>query len=322
MGSPIRAVTPNRDSSGAARNAEQLEAEIARSRAEIGQTLEALHGRLNPRVLKEDLLSQFQEGKEAVKADLREELHSAKAAFAEEFHDIKDQVFTGVKAEITEAKAALRNATVGKVETMLHDTKESVQSASRSLSTTIKENPVPAVLVGAGLLWMFASSRAKSHGTNLRGEVGRMAQQAHEAVRGDSDTAAGKANRIAQDVKDSVGEATRATGQKLSQLADHVGATGNTVSERTETLFHEHPLAIGAAVLGLGALLGIAIPITRKEAELMGPARQNLMDRAGDLAANVSARVKEGAERLKNEMREGERGQDGSNEDRSETNEV
>src|SRR5688572_24555080 len=97
MGSPNRAVTPSRDSSPEARNADQLEAAIERSRADIGETLDALHGRLNPRVLKEELLAQFQEGKEAVKADLQAEFHSAKAALAAEFHDIKDQVFTGVK---------------------------------------------------------------------------------------------------------------------------------------------------------------------------------------------------------------------------------
>ena len=184
MGSTTSAVTPSRGSSTQSRNAEQLEAAIVRSRAEIGETLEALHGRLNPRVLKEELLQQFQEGKEAVKADLQAELHSAKAALATEFHDIKDQVVTGVKTEVTEAKAALRKATLGKVETMLHHTKESVQTASHSFTTTIKENPAPAVLVGAGLLWMLAASRAKSHGTGLGAEVGRMAHTAGEAVKG------------------------------------------------------------------------------------------------------------------------------------------
>lgn len=311
MGSTTSAVTPSRGSSTQSRNAEQLEAAIVRSRAEIGETLEALHGRLNPRVLKEELLQQFQEGKEAVKADLQAELHSAKAALATEFHDIKDQVVTGVKTEVTEAKAALRKATLGKVETMLHHTKESVQTASHSFTTTIKENPAPAVLVGAGLLWMLAASRAKSHGTGLGAEVGRMAHTAGEAVKGAAHTAGDKVEAIAHDVKESVGEATRATSRELSQFADRVGATGSTVTERTQTMFRQHPLAIGAAVLGLGALLGMAIPITRKEAELMGDARQNLADRAGDLAADASARLKQGTERVATELKKAVQGKSG-----------
>ena len=296
MGQATRAVTPSGSSRGERPSAEQLEAGIARSRAEIGETLEALHGRLNPRILKEEFLQQFHEGKDAIKADLKAEVHSAKAALANEFHEIKDQVFTGVKTEVTEAKAALREATVGKVETMFHDTKESVQNASHSLSTTIKENPVPAVLVGAGLLWMFASSRAKSHDTDLRSEVSRVTHRAGDAVRDASHSAREKVQGITHDVKE-------ATSREFSHLADRVGATGNTPAERTETLFRQHPLAIGAAVLGLGALLGMAIPITRKEAELMGNARQKVMDRAGDLAANAGTRLKEGAERVKSELK-------------------
>jgi len=310
MGSTIRAVTPSRDSSGEVRNADQLQAAIVRSRAEIGATLEALHGRLNPRVLKEELLQQFQEGKDAVKADLQAELHSAKVALAAEFHDIKDQVFTGVKTEVAEAKVALRQATLGKVETMLHDTKDSVQNASRSLTTTIKENPVPAALVGAGLLWMLAASRAKSHGNGLGAEVGRMAHQAGDAVRGVAHTAGEKVEGIAQDVKESVGEATRATSREFSHLAERARATGSTVTERTETMFREHPLAIGAAALGLGALVGMAIPITRKEAELMGDARQNLADFAGDVAADAGARLKQGTERVTSELKRSARGED------------
>jgi ElaB/YqjD/DUF883 family membrane-anchored ribosome-binding protein/flagellar hook-basal body complex protein FliE len=311
MGSPTRAVTRGRDSSDEERDSDEIEAAIERSRAEIGHTLEALHGRLNPRVLKEELLQQLQEGKEAVKADLKEEYQAAKVAFAEEFHEIKDEVFTGVKAEVTEAKAAIREATLGKVETMLHETKESVQHASHSLRTTIKENPVPAVLVGAGVLWMVAASRAKSHGTVLGDEVRRVAHQAGDAVKGAAHAAGEKVEGMAQGVKESVGEATRATGRELSHLADRVGATGSTMTERTETMFHQHPLAVGAAVLGLGALLGMAIPMTRKEAELMGDARQSLADRAEDLAADARSRFKQGVERVTNELKKGADGQDG-----------
>lgn len=156
---------------------------------------------------------------------------------------------------------------------------------------------------------MFAASRAKSHGTGLSAEVGRMAHQAGDSVKGAAHNAGEKVQGIAQDVKESVGEATRATGRELSHLADRVGATGSTMTERTETLFHEHPLAIGAAVLGLGALLGMAIPLTRSEAKLMAPARQKLLDRAEDLAADAGARLKQGTERMTSELKKAADGQ-------------
>ena len=311
MGSTIRAVTPSSDSTSDPQSADEIQAAIERSRAEIGQTLEALHGRLNPRVLKEEVLQQFHEGKEAVKAELQEEVHSAKAALAAEFNDIKEQVFTGVKTEVQEAKVALREATLGKVETMIHDTKESMQSASHSLATTIKENPVPAVLVGAGLLWMFAASRAKSHGTDLNVEVGRIAHQAGDAVKGAAHTAGEKVEGFAHDVKESVGQATRATRSELTHWADRVGASGSNMTQRTETMFRQHPLAIGAVVLGLGAILGMAIPITRKEAELMRETRQNLMDRAGDLAADAGTRLKQGTEKVTSEIKKAVQGNEG-----------
>ena len=53
-------------------------AQIARTRDEMGATIEELHGRLNPVVLKEQALEQFHEATETVKEELQLRLKEAK----------------------------------------------------------------------------------------------------------------------------------------------------------------------------------------------------------------------------------------------------
>jgi hypothetical protein len=45
-------------------------------------------------------------------------------------------------------------------------------------------------------------------------------------------------------------------------------------------LLDENPWKVGAAALGLGFVAGLALPLTRKENELLGETRERLLERA------------------------------------------
>ena len=67
-----------------------------------------------------------------------------------------------------ELKSDIRDATIGKVENMAQQTADMVSDAQRSIMQSIRENPVPAVMVGIGLGSMIlnASNRKKQMGSS------------------------------------------------------------------------------------------------------------------------------------------------------------
>lgn len=300
MGTRTDSVTGSAEALRATQDADDLAKAIVHSRAEIEGTLEEIQGRLSPRALKEELLQQFQEGKDALKEDLQTEFHEAKAAIAAEFLDAKERMIACAKTDYSDAKIAFREATIGKVETMVQSTQDSMRSATRSLVTTIKENPVPTALVGVGLLWMFTAARSKHHGRDAvhsGGDAIRMGRDATSAL-GRATHAAGETMEdAASKVKASVSEAARGAPRGISEFAGDAGAAGRRLGHRAERLFEERLVAVGAGVLVAGALVGMAIPITRKETEWMGDARHGFSERAGRLVDKVGSQLHDGAER-------------------------
>ena len=55
----------------------------------------------------------------------------------------------------------------------------------------------------------------------------------------------------------------------------------------------ENPLAVGAVALALGAAVGFAIPLTKKENEYMGEYRDNMLEKAQETAQDALGTVKQ-----------------------------
>ena len=61
-----------------------------------------------------------------------------------------------------QAKDAVRDATVGRVQDMASNITETARDTGSTLMDTIRENPLPAALVGIGVGWLFLSARRKA----------------------------------------------------------------------------------------------------------------------------------------------------------------
>jgi uncharacterized protein YjbJ (UPF0337 family) len=82
-------------------------------------------------------------------------------------------------------------------------------------------------------------------------------------------------------------------------LADHA----QEATEQVEEKFEQNPMALGAVALALGVAVGSAVPSTRREARLMGDARDRLVDTARDKAGEVRDRARNVAERAAPEVK-------------------
>ena len=206
-----------------------------------------------------------------------------------------------------EAKAAIKN--------VAHDAVSNVGEQARRtgsrLAEAIRENPLPVIAVGAGVTWLLT----KRSSSDISGD--RMARYAYTGPDrrqgGSWQQSSGIKARVGEavsGVKETVSEAASGIAGRASDLAsgtqERVGEFGGQARRRTQrvktNLQHaaeENPLivAVGAAVVGLA--LGLLIPGTERENELMGETRDKLVDRAGETAERVKEAAVEAGREVK-----------------------
>ena len=173
---------------------------------------------------------------------------------------------------------------------------------------TIRQNPLPAALTGIGLGWLLMSAR--SSGSSRQGRYGAGVYTHDYPSRYEGQHSTGgttSAGEVVGRARDTVGETATQTQDKAGELAnrtqDKVGNLGNQARYQTQRasggfqrMLHENPLAMGALGIGVGAALGLAIPETNKEHEVMGEARDNLVDKAQEKVQETQEKVQQVAE--------------------------
>ncbi|MFL6262438.1 MAG: hypothetical protein ACJ76Y_22290 [Thermoanaerobaculia bacterium] len=139
-----------------------------------------------------------------------------------------------------------------------------------------------------------------------------------------------------QDVAGSAKEALSSAGDKVSDLAgrtkEQASELGHQVADKASTLGHqvtdrasglrrqaktqvrrarvgfwqtmeENPLMVGAATLALGVIVGLVLPSTDKEDELMGETRDHLLDEVKETGQQVLDKSKHVAEAVADKVK-------------------
>ncbi len=154
--------------------------------------------------------------------------------------------------------------------------------------------------------------------------IGNAAGTVGSAVGSATDTVGNTVGSAAGAVGDTVGTAAGAVGEALGMTASTVGntigsavgAVGDTVGGAAagtqdvarglvgeiqhqasqvgngfQKLARENPLAVGVAGVAVGSLIGLLVPETAGERQLMGGARDTLMDKAAETAQDTMQKV-------------------------------
>ena len=315
-------VTPNPNSDvrsyPSEKDPEQIEQEIEETRAEMSHTLDAIQRKLSPGQLMDQVLGYFRS----------------------EFGNVPGEV----------------GSTFGEV-------RSTVGEFGSNLGRTVRENPMPVVLVGAGLAWLMMSSssrqpasprrpysseewyttpssRSPSMGERLgeaESKVGAATGRAGDRVSGAASSATHKASEVASSATHKAGEVASSASHRLGEMSDaardqmgravqgaraRAGETASQVRYQAERLgdmaYHqtervrsefshllqEQPLVLGALGIALGAALGASLPMTRREDEVMGETRDELMQRAKEGGREQLHKAQRVAEAALNTARE------------------
>jgi hypothetical protein len=167
-------------------------------------------------------------------------------------------------------KEGIREATIGRIEDMAREAGQRLNDAGTGLVQTIKDNPVPAVIAGAGIAWLFMGKSSSSRSSVHAGTVDKAKE-------------------------------------KVADLAEHaresVSSAASPGIEGTRSAFEENPLAIAAGVMALGLVAGLLAPATRSESRVLGDAGEKIVDRVSDVARDTAEKAQHVAERVMEETK-------------------
>ncbi len=149
-----------------------------------------------------------------------------------------------------------------------------------------------------------ASDKASHFAHQVSDTAGNLAHQVTDTTSHLAQQASGAANQLVHQASDKASYLAH----QASEAADHAAqqarwAAGEARNQArraevraTETM-HENPLAVGAVALAVGAVVGLALPRTRREDELMGGLRDHLLEQAQNAAQDAMMGAQHLAER-------------------------
>jgi ElaB/YqjD/DUF883 family membrane-anchored ribosome-binding protein len=240
----------------------------------------------------------------------RGEIERTRAGMSETVDAIQERLSPENLKE--QAKDRVKEATVGKA-----------QEAGSSIVDTIRQNPLPAALTGIGLGWLFVNARKQSSYRPPYGDVtyrdaayvegypptneyasgayGYPPRYEDQGADGSSpvqaaERARDKIGETAGRAQDKAGELAGRTQDGASQLSDQVRYQARRAGGGLQRMLQENPLAVGTLAVGVGAAIGLAIPETSKEHEVMGEARDNLVDKAQEKVQETQQKAQKVAE--------------------------
>lgn len=190
------------------------------------------------------------------------------------------------------------------------------------VTNSIRQNPIPAALVGTGIAWMFIngrrgdqpstmSYRTPRYDPNRRAIAGQggpgdggAVGQAKDKVADVADQAKDTVSSVTDQMADVAEQVTDTVGGAVDQASTQVGQQVQRVQNGFQQMLEENPLPVALVAAGLGALIAAAVPKTQAEDRIMGDARDQVADQArqvgekvGRVADRAQTRVKEEAQK-------------------------
>ena len=180
------------------------------------------------------------------------------------------------------------------------------------VTKVVRGNPLPLLMIGAGILWLMKSTRGPTPSTDLDDRDWSTSPQdgADRAPSSGSSTVAAWRERVRPDARGSglqrfeqivVDRAGDVKGQvkSLTRQASHKTAQARSELAR---LLEQQPLVVGAIGIAAGSALGALLPATRIENEMLGGLSESLAETTRHIAADGYEAVRDQARQTVEEL--------------------
>jgi len=217
-------------------------------------------------------------------------------------------------------KRQAKDAITGKAQDIAQNVGEQAREKGFWMMDFIQENKSLVAAMGLGAVWLIQQrNRSEISGDRMarfaytgperrrEGFTGRIADRA-SSVRDSVSSTAGDLTDQAGELADRARERAGEMGEGVRERARDLGSRAKDRTRRArgglERLAEENPLAVAAGVAALGLAFGLLVPETEREQRLMGPTRDDLLDRAQGTARRVKDAALEAGQELRDAVRE------------------
>lgn len=264
---------------------------------------------------------EIREGIEETRAQMGETIEALqeKLSLSNISDSIKDEVSEQVSHAVQTTKDVVYDATINNASRFFNRVKNEMKQIDLFSKDSTYLLPMGLIGFGIGLaIYNYSSgSGSKSSGyrrpTPKRGNgssqessqslfgtakntVGDTAGKAYSQVR---DTASSTYSQV----RDTASSAYHAIEDGSVSLKNKAGELASSTRNQYDRLMDENPLALGAAAAALGVVAGLAIPTTSTERRYLGEASGSLISKAEDAVQDAVGQFKDAAGKLTDEMR-------------------
>ncbi|HZS82505.1 MAG TPA: DUF3618 domain-containing protein [Stellaceae bacterium] len=276
--------------------AEEIEQDIAHTRADLSATLDALERRLAPRQLLEKGVDMLRDSMNGDLGRLGERIRANPLPLALIGAGIGWLVLseTGGSRALGDATRSARQRlgrsvsdAAGRAGEMARSVADKAGGVASGAAERVKSMIGTSEESYATPEGDYAYARPKTeegfqdrmagYGAETRGRLGEAASTARETMGG-------------------AARAVGAVGERASHYAGYAGEQVYRARDRISELMDEHPLALGALGLLAGAVLGMALPATRVEDEYFGETRERVIGGARELGREALDRAEKVAD--------------------------
>lgn len=153
-------------------------------------------------------------------------------------------------------------------------------------------------------------SRSSDEHESMREQVAHRAEDIRNRVSERSDEIRHRVGDTTDQVRRSASHAARRAGRQARDMGHRIEGMGHRIEHGArkaensiEDFVHENPFLAGLITAGIGAIVGAALPSTRREDELLGHARDQVMDTAKEVMHEKSDQAREVARRVGEEAK-------------------
>jgi len=272
-----------------------VEQEIEQTRAEMSGTIDAIQERLNPDHLKDQAREMVRDATIGRAQDMvNDATETAKDAGMSVVDTIKQNPLPAALAGVGIGWLWMKRSKGGQQTTYGYDYR--YQSAGRPMGYDRgpgfygNRNPY-----GAQTQYYspYGDQSAQQYGQQGGQDQGSKLGQAAGAVGETASNLAGGAADQVGNLASGAAHVASGAAQQVEQLPGMVQSQAQRATYKYEQLLYEQPFAAGLLAVAAGAALGMLLPETQKEQQLMGDARDSVVEKAQSAAQETMGRVQD-----------------------------
>jgi len=227
---------------------------------------------------------------------LRSEIDRTRTEISGTIDAIQDRL--SPRNVVSRAAGNVRDVTLGRAREFVHHVQDSVPrvgSRGGVLVDRIRENPLAAAVAGASVAWLVFGGRRRARSDYSRAIYGSTRGRDPYIRETRIDTAPDDDAALSAERRQAISNASDAPRHTMHSARERLHDAGTHTAYRVRRVAERNPFAAAAIAAAAGLAIGLLFPETDRENQVMGDARDSLMERGRETVRDAAEKVKQTA---------------------------